>query len=346
MPSLPFRVTFGLDLAKNFVRDAVDVRLREAPRLKPLILAYFVTFRCNLHCRYCEYTNNDFHKRHREADTRQAKEILRICRQGVPSVGFSGGEPLMREDIVELVAHARELGYAPISLFTNSLLLPEREGVLDYVDFLQISLDTLDEEKQDRINGKKGVGRRVKENIVRYARLQEKKGFRINVNCVAGPDNIEDAPALLDFVVENRVRFSIAPQLDDWGMPDQELVRGETYRRYTRMMEAMARLKRKGNTLVDIRPFLEHLATFKKMRCYPTVAPRVYADGSFIHPCPNRCREKTNVLAAGSWGELIREAELRNDSSAECTRPCFLPCYVETSLLVRHQFSLLSELGG
>ena len=343
---LPFRVTFGLDMAKNFVRDAVGARLRPTPRLKPLILAYFVTFRCNLHCSYCKYANNGFSARHPDADTGQAKEILRICREGVPSVGFSGGEPLVRRDIVELVAYARELGYKPISLFTNSLLLPEREEVLDYVDFLQISLDTLDEDKQDRFNGVAGVGRQAKENIVRYARLQKKKDFRINVNCVAGPDNIDDVPALLDFVVENNVRFSIAPQLDERGMPDRRLARGETRRRYTRMMEGLARLKGRGNTLVDIQPFLEHLATFKEIRCYPEVAPRVHADGSFIHPCPVRCRENINVLAAGSWSDLVAEAELRNDSSQVCTSPCFLPCYVETSLLVRHPFSLFSELRG
>jgi MoaA/NifB/PqqE/SkfB family radical SAM enzyme len=346
MPSLPFRVTFGLHMAKNFVQDALEVRLRETPRLRPLILAYFVTFRCDLHCRYCNYAGKGFHQRHPEADTRQAKEILRICRQGVPSVGFSGGEPLVREDIVELVAHARELGYAPISLFTNSLRLPEREDVLDHVDFLQISLDTLDENKQDRINGRKGVGRRVKENIVRYARLQKRKGFRINVNCVAGPDNLDDIPALLDFVVENNVRFSIAPQLDDRGMPVPGLLRGDTFRRYTRMMDSLVRRKARGNTLLDIRPFLEHLATFKKIRCHPEVAPRVYADGSFVHPCPNLCRQKTNVLAAGSWRDLIAEAEIRNHASPKCSNPCFLPCYVETSLLIQQPFSLLAEMRG
>ena len=119
---LPFRIPFGPQLARNFVEDAARVRLRNnPPRLRPLIMAYFVTFRCNLQCSYCDYTRNKFSSLHPELGTKEAKEVLRICREGVPSIGFTGGEPLMRDDIVELVRTARDLGYRPISLFTNSL---------------------------------------------------------------------------------------------------------------------------------------------------------------------------------------------------------------------------------
>ena len=114
--------------------------------MKPLILAYFITFRCNLNCTYCTYIQDRFDYRFMEVNTKDAKNILRICRLGVPAVAFTGGEPLIRKDIVEIVHYAKQLRYRPITLFTNGLLLPEKDEVLNDIDFLQISLDAIRDE--------------------------------------------------------------------------------------------------------------------------------------------------------------------------------------------------------
>ena len=161
-----------------------------------------------------------------------------------------------------------------------------------------------------------------------------------------GPRNIDDVPALFDFCIDNGVRFSISPELDERGMPVPELSRAGTFDRYRRMMEGLIQNKRSRNSLMDLGAFLEHLTEFRPVRCHPSIAPRVYADGSFIHPCPNRCRQPLDVRGAGSWKALIVEASRLNDDLRGCTSPCFLPCYVETSLLVRKPFALLRNLGG
>ena len=153
------------DLIKNFYKNYIKTKIFRTPRLDPLILTYFVTFRCNLQCTYCSYNRLNYQTKYQDLDNANAREVLRICREIAPAIAVSGGEPLIREDIVDLVIYAKKLKYAPVSLFTNSLLLPEKEEILEYVDFLQISLDTLNENKQDSINGGKGVGRKVKENI-------------------------------------------------------------------------------------------------------------------------------------------------------------------------------------
>lgn len=331
----------GTELLKNFVQDAAMVRLWRRPRLSPLILAYFVTFRCNLRCTYCQYANGSYGSRYPDATTSQAKDILAICRQGVPAVAFSGGEPLLREDIVQLVKFAKSLGYKPISLFTNSLLLPEREEILEYVDVLQISLDTLDDDRQERISGRRNTAERIKDTIKKYAGLQSAERFRININCVVGADTLGDVHAVMDFAVDNNVRFTICPELDARGMPQKALLTGEPGRRYREIVDRVLACKSMNQAVLDIRPFLEHIKTFRSYRCYPTLAPRVYPDGSFVFPCPRLCRDRLNVLREASWQKLM---EAVCDRDWACETPCFLPCYLETSLLVRHPFSILREL--
>ena len=238
---------------------------------------------------------------------------------------------------------AKRLGYKPISLFTNSLLLPEREEVLDHVDYLQVSLDTLNENQQDRMAGQENVGRRVKANIQRYAALQGEKKFRMDINCVVSRENMDEIPALLRFARQNNVRFSLCPELDERHMPREELTTGQYAAKYRRTIGHVLKYNRSSNVAVDIKPVLEHMKTFEGYTCYPSLTPRVYPDGSFIFPCPTLCKRGVNVLAAGSWPRLMEAAG--NDEWA-CDAPCFLPCYLETSLLVRHPLSILKELGG
>lgn len=332
------KLRFGRELAGKFLRNACRVRLSNQPRLEPLVVAYFVTFRCNLNCSYCGYQRRKYLKKYKDAGTDDAKRILTICREYVPSIGFSGGEPLVREDMVEIVRHAKSLGLKPVSLFTNSLLLPQREEVLDEIDYLQISLDTVDEAKQDRIGGMPGMGAAVKANVRRYARLQQEKDFQININCVLGQQNINDVPDLLDFATANDVRLTICPELDERGMPVPELTSPATSEKYQGVIDFLLREKRRSKVLMDTRPFFEHLRTFRSYDCYPTLSARVYPDGSLVSPCPNLSKERMNVLAAGSLRKLM--ATVR-DKGRQCPQPCFLPCYLETSLLVRHPFALL-----
>jgi len=337
------RLRFGRELVGKFLRNACRVRLIDEPRLEPLVAAYFVTFRCNLNCIYCGYQRRKFLAQYADAGTEEAKRILAACRDDAPSIAFSGGEPLVREDIVDIVRYAKSLGYKPVSLFTNSLLLPQHEEVLDYVDYLQISLDTAEEAKQDRMAGTPGVGAAVKANIRTYARLQKEKDFQINVNCVLGPNNIEDVPGLLDFAAANNVRFTACPELDERGKPVPELLSPVMAEKYRGAIDLLLRAKRNSNVLMDIRPFFEHLRTFRDYECYPALSARIYPDGSLVLPCPNLPGERANVLTAGSLKKLMSTA--RTDARG-CPQPCFLPCYLETSLLVRHPLALLAEIRG
>ncbi len=110
-----------------------------------------VTDRCNLKCIYCMPEGG---VRHFETSSMLTTgEIIRFVaaasRHGVSKVRITGGEPLLRTDILELVKSIKRLGARDLSITTNGLMLAEMAGPLKKVglDRVNISLDTL---KADR----------------------------------------------------------------------------------------------------------------------------------------------------------------------------------------------------
>ena len=78
-----------------------------APR--PYTLVAELTYACPLHCAYCS-NPVDFARRHDRLDTGDWRRVLRQAEQlGVVQVNFTGGEPLLRDDLEALVAQARDL---------------------------------------------------------------------------------------------------------------------------------------------------------------------------------------------------------------------------------------------
>ena len=111
-----------------------------------------VTERCNLRCRYCMPVDGVCKKTHDEMLTYE--EILKVSRVaaklGVKKIRLTGGEPLVKKDIVKLAADIKKInGIEELCITTNGVLLNDYAEDLKNagVDRINISLDTLDEDK-------------------------------------------------------------------------------------------------------------------------------------------------------------------------------------------------------
>ncbi|MGL4188200.1 MAG: pyrroloquinoline quinone biosynthesis protein PqqE [Sphaerotilus sulfidivorans] len=119
----------------------------------PLWLLAEVTYRCPLHCVFC-YNPVDFAKTERadELSTADWLRVLREARQlGAVQCGFSGGEPLMRDDLEELIAEAHRLGYYTNLLTSGVGLTKERAQALKAagLDHVQLSFQDSTRELND-----------------------------------------------------------------------------------------------------------------------------------------------------------------------------------------------------
>ncbi|MDI6751424.1 MAG: radical SAM protein [bacterium] len=122
-----------------------------------MIISWNTTYECNLRCRHC-YRDAGA-KREGELSKKEGLLLLEeIANAGFKIVVFSGGEPLLRKDIYELIAHAKSLGIRPVLGTNGTLLTEDVAGKLKAsgTERIGISLDSPDPEIHDEFRQRKG----------------------------------------------------------------------------------------------------------------------------------------------------------------------------------------------
>ncbi|QIJ01217.1 pyrroloquinoline quinone biosynthesis protein PqqE [Stutzerimonas balearica] len=171
----------------------------------PMWLLAELTYRCPLQCPYCS-NPLDFAAHQQELSTEQWIEVFRQARElGAAQLGFSGGEPLVRQDLVELIAAARELGYYT-NLITSGIGLTEgkiasfAEAGLDHI---QISFQAADEEVNNLLAGsKKAFAQKLE-----MARAVKRHGYPMVLNFVTHRHNIDNIDNIIRLCLELEADF-------------------------------------------------------------------------------------------------------------------------------------------
>ena len=175
-----------------------------------------VTDRCNLRCRYCMPEEGVCLVKHSDVLTyEEIQEVVAVAVPlGIDKIRLTGGEPLVRKDIVELVRMIADVdGVKDIAITTNGILLekfamPMAEAGLHRAN---ISLDTMDPEKFSQIT-RGGDIRKVLAGIeaAKLAGLSP-----VKINCVVQKSSDEpDAFAVKQFCEENGLQVRFISQMD------------------------------------------------------------------------------------------------------------------------------------
>lgn len=177
---------------------------------RPIQLTFFVTRRCNARCPFCFYVNGA-----ECADTGTGEFSLEEVRETAPSLGrllwlaFSGGEPYLRKDLVELSRVFYAENRPAIMLYSTNGLLPEliadkTERILSHCRnstvVVKVSLDGIGEE-HDRLRATPGGFEKAVRTYRLLARLLDRHpNFELGVNTVLLRDNQDRIGTLIDFV--------------------------------------------------------------------------------------------------------------------------------------------------
>ena len=158
-----------------------------------------LTYACPLQCPYCS-NPLDYANLSNELSTNDWKRVLKQSREmGAVQLGFSGGEPLVRKDLVELVEYSHELGYY-INLITSGYNMDEakiielKEAGLDHI---QVSIQASSQELNDFIAGTKSF-----EHKKSVAKLIKKHGYPMVLCVVLHRQNIHQMKDILDMAIE------------------------------------------------------------------------------------------------------------------------------------------------
>jgi len=171
----------------------------------PLWLLAELTYRCPLQCPYCS-NPLDFARSHEELSTAEWIEVFRQAREmGAAQLGFSGGEPLVRQDLAELIEAARGLGYYT-NLITSGIGLTE-DKIASFaeagLDHIQISFQAADEEVNNLLAGSK----KAFAHKLEMARAVKKHGYPMVLNFVTHRHNIDNIDQIIRLCIELEADF-------------------------------------------------------------------------------------------------------------------------------------------
>ena len=136
---------------------------------RPIAMTFAVTYKCQCNCVHCSAGK---HKKVNisELNTEEAKRVIQESQKlGISIIAFTGGEPLLREDIYELISHVNQKKTVPI-LFTNGLLLTQ-ENVDKLTNAglysLFVSIDSPISDEHNKLRGIEGLFETAIEGIKR-----------------------------------------------------------------------------------------------------------------------------------------------------------------------------------
>ncbi len=182
-------------------------------RFVPLVMSWNVTRECNMKCSHC-YINATEKKLNNELTTQEAKKLMdQIYQVSAPLLILSGGEPLLRPDIFELISYGSKIGLK-MGVGSNGSLIDEsvaRKLKKTGIATVSISLDSNIAAQHDEFRGVTGAW----EKAVQACKALRKNNILVQVNTTLTQQNysqIDDIMSLAENIgVENFHLFFLVP---------------------------------------------------------------------------------------------------------------------------------------
>jgi MoaA/NifB/PqqE/SkfB family radical SAM enzyme len=347
----PERATTGLRLLrgllryypfvlKNFKHYFQNLYRREILRtdiVVPYAAVFYTTHKCNLECTYCTQKEPDVFSQ--ELPTAQTIALLRTIRRETDSILFTGGEPLLRSDVEDLVEAAKhQAKFRSVLLVTNGTLLHKRRRLFASLDGLIVSLDALTADLGNP-KSKPGVLARVLENL-QLARSQMPRPGDITISTVIEEWNIAEIERILEFCGEQGFVFATQTALHE-KLPNLRLKQNP---RYQALVEKIVACRRERKQPINGTPkLLRTVLEFGDFKCFPTMFPRVYPNGDVFYPCEPLKKIAGNLLTDGSFKKVFARGRKLYGEIPDCRAICHLFGNVVSSYYVKDFWGLAGD---
>ena len=213
---------------------------------KPIVV-WNITRRCNLQCVHC-YNDSGPDKTCNEVSTAKAKSIIDdLAAFGVPSILFSGGEPLIRPDLFELIGHAVGKGLRAVISTNGTLIAEDRAKEIKRlgVSYVGISLDGIGP-INDKFRGVSGAFERAVQGI----RNCQNAGVRVGLRLTLTKRNVQDIEGLFAFFeaegIERACFYHLVPSGRGAAIANEDLTHAETRDALDRILAKVRLLKQAG----------------------------------------------------------------------------------------------------
>jgi pyrroloquinoline quinone biosynthesis protein E len=224
------------------------------PLPRPYSLIAELSYQCPLHCPYCSNPVDIGDPKYSRAHLLATEDWVSTFEQarglGVLQLALTGGEPMLRPDLVQLCAAARDAGLYSSLITAGTLFTRERAGELKDagLDHVQISFQSPDAEENDRI-----AGNRSFEKKLAAARAARELDFPLTINCVLHRQNLDRIEEVLDLALElGAQRLELAnTQYYGWAVVNQDALMPSA-EQLRRGEEAVTRFRERVGPKVDV----------------------------------------------------------------------------------------------
>ena len=309
---------FALKNFRHYFQNLYRRKILRTNVIAPYAAVLYVTHKCNLACTYCTQKEPDVFSD--ELSTADTIRLLGIMRRETDSILFTGGEPLLRNDMEELAHAARhDIRFRSVLLVTNGTLLHRRQKLFDSLTGLVVSLDALAMDTRLPMS-KSAVVPKVLENL-QLARSRMPSPGTISVSTVIEEWNIAEIERILDFCGEHGFVFATQTALKD-KMPNLRLL---TNPRYRQLVDRIVERRRQKLQPINGTPkLIRTLLEFGDFQCFPTMFPRVYPNGDVFYPCEPLKKIGGNLLREGSFTKVFARGKKLYGDIPACHAICYL----------------------
>ena len=296
---------------------------------KPFFVSWGLTRRCNLRCKYC----NAWREAPPEMDTSQILDIIdRLSELGTRMIRFTGGEPLLRDDIGEIICYARNSGIF-VTLATNGIMLANRISQIKKIDGISISLDGT-EDVHDAI---RGLG--TYKSAIEALSIAKSKNIPLTLVTTLNSINLFSVDHLLHIAEMNKVRIFFQPATKMILYDEQPNPVYPDADQFRAVILSLIKLKRKNKFIGNSISGLRHLYHWPEKTAINCMAGRIicrlHVDGN-ISSCP-RFRIKDNEL------NIIEKdiAHCFNKLYPPYCQDCWCSFFVELNLISEFNISAI-----
>jgi len=200
----PFRLKnpqFSVGLITTFLDNLLVYWFRKIPSRGPVAVVWNITQSCNLKCRFCNSWAQPAQS-HKLSLPEKISIIDNIADSGVKYLSLCGGEPLICQDLEEVIKKAKKRGLA-VNISTNGKLLKEKALMLVNagVDMLTISMDSHSAQVHNNLRGCPHLFEDILTGIEEVKRLRKnkKQQLRIYMRCLISSANAFNIREYLSF---------------------------------------------------------------------------------------------------------------------------------------------------
>lgn len=172
---------------------------------QPIWVSWEINTACNLRCIHCRVEEYSTQKNIFTTE-RSRKFIDELVEMGVFNIGITGGEPFLREDLLEIVEYASDKGLR-VNIVTNGSMvnpeLIEKLADINHMNILQFSLDSARPERHDKIRQCKGLY----DKVIRGIELGIDYGLKVGVITTVFRINLKEIPRIIDVLVKLGVSY-------------------------------------------------------------------------------------------------------------------------------------------